>query len=109
MTRDQSIALHLAKVMGLSVHVSTDIRWPGRLIRNCDPDNLWSPQGIRHQCMEVMEWAEANGWTIVIGNGICSVAKSGSIPTSAPENSKDPIRAAICEAVALATGWGEKE
>ncbi|MEN6642186.1 MAG: hypothetical protein ABFE08_07050, partial [Armatimonadia bacterium] len=104
-----SIALHLAKVIGLrDVETGKDRCGPVVLYTTSrDLARIFDPRHDRAQCMEVIEWAAVNGLEPDLSQGIVRVWPTGKDYPCAVENDNTPegVRAAALEAVARATGW----
>lgn len=106
MDKQTNIALHLAKMMGKLPHVSTDIRWPGRVE---SAGREWNPRHDRAQWAECIEWAFLNSAPF------CYDAAAGELAYYSRErkrwdrmphdNTPAGVRDAALEAIALATGW----
>lgn len=104
MTRDQSIALHLAKVIGLKSDIFDGIAWLGDDDRGWES---WQPQFDRAQCMEVVEWAVSVVDITISGEDVSAWPSKGSGFEVSHDGTPAGIRVAICEAVARASGWSE--
>ena len=110
MNRQTSIALHLARVMGIE---TWEVRFPPRSepvtklhFTQDGETHEWKPHTDLSQWAECVLWAASNGMEPMIMRTIASAwsdAECGEIAVDA--GSPDGIKAATLETIALASGW----
>lgn len=100
-SREQAIALHLARVMEKEVVQRMN---DGRIVIR--GGTFWSPHHDRAQWAECVEWAAVNGYGPTLEDRYC-LAFDPDIRKYAVKNdgTGEGIRAAALEAIARATGW----
>ena len=108
-SRQQAIALHLAKVMGQAVERANG----GHLIAEEYHGagwRVWNPRHDRAQCMEVIEWAAVNGVSLDIRSVYVLVITNYIVKHLVDHNNTpEGVRDAALEAIARATGWNGVE
>lgn len=112
-SREQAIALWLAKVMGLwHPRISGD-KVAVAYAPGTDAKPYFDPHHDRAQWAEVIEWSAMNGYYIGIDSGEACAApyngdgavECGTEKMVSHDNTPAGVRAATLEAICLATGW----
>lgn len=107
-SRQQAIALHLARVMGLRITEGRNALFFEDRETHYGYPAEWEPRHDRAQCMEVIEWAAVNGYGPTQEDTYCAAFNDQVKQFKAShDNTPAGVRAAALEAIALATGFEE--